>query len=244
MFVAAVGLLYAAFSASWWSFGEGDMHGSVGLIRGEFCGRGGGDCETFNIFQHVRVNADFLITIFQLIFILAVIGLAIPTGIMLLKPGRRILSIFVVSAAGGAALMDIIGLAKNGAHGASPSIGFIAFWLCSICAITGSILAMVRPRGPQQQHPGYPMQPQMPGGYPQQQGYAPQQPMQQQPYAQQSQPMQPMQQQPYSAQQSQPMQPMQPQQAPVGQPCPTCQTPVQWVAQYQRWFCQRCQRYV
>ena len=25
--------------------------------------------------------------------------------------------------------------------------------------------------------------------------------------------------------------------------CPTCGTPLQWVAQYQRWFCTRCNAY-
>jgi hypothetical protein len=237
MFVAAVGLLYAAFSASWWTIGDGDGGASIGLVRGTFCSRSG-DCESFHIFQHIRVNADFLLVIFQLLFILAVIGLAIPTGIMLFKPGKRILSIFVLSAAGACALIEIIRLAKDGVHGASPSIGFFAFWLCTVAAIVGSIIAMLRPAVPGQQRPAYPMQPQ---GYPPQQqpqqGYAPQQP-----YG--AQPMQP-QQQPYSAQQSQPMQPMQQQQpmAQQGQPCPTCQTPVTWVAQYQRWFCQRCQQY-
>jgi hypothetical protein len=102
-------------------------------------------------------------------------------------------------------------------------------------------------------HQGYanssqPMQPQNP--------YANQsQPMQpQNPYANQSQPMQP--QNPY-ANQSQPMQnpyanqsqPMQPQMgAPPAQqqqhPCPRCGTPLQFVAQYQRWFCPRENNYV
>jgi hypothetical protein len=26
-------------------------------------------------------------------------------------------------------------------------------------------------------------------------------------------------------------------------PCPRCQAPLQWAAQYQRWFCTRCQQY-
>ena len=28
-----------------------------------------------------------------------------------------------------------------------------------------------------------------------------------------------------------------------GMPCPTCHTPTIWVAQYNRWFCQRCNQY-
>jgi len=52
---------------------------------------------------------------------------------------------------------------------------------------------------------------------------------------------QPMQQQPM---QQQPMQqqPMQ-QQAPPQYPCAQCQTVLQWVAQYQRWYCPTCQQY-
>lgn len=65
--------------------------------------------------------------------------------------------------------------------------------------------------------------------------------------AQQSQPMQP-----YGAQQSQPMQPYggQPQQMQQPQPqqgvpnCPRCGTPLQFVQQYQRWFCSREQQYI
>jgi hypothetical protein len=130
-----------------------------------------------------------------------------------------------------------------------------------------------QPGAPQQGYPpqGYPPQgapgsggyPQggAPAGYPQQ-GYPPQgqqpaaqqsQPMQPQ-SAQQSQPMQPQSAQqsqpiqPQSAQQSQPMQPMataasQPA-AQAGPPHPTCGTPATWVAQYNRWFCTRCNQYL
>lgn len=95
-----------------------------------------------------------------------------------------------------------------------------------------------------------PMQPYgQPYGRPGPQAYS-------QPAAQQSQPMQPYGQQPYGqpAQQSQPMQPYgQPQmQAPHVPPpqqqaapnCPRCGQPLQFVAQYQRWFCAREQQYV
>ncbi len=62
-----------------------------------------------------------------------------------------------------------------------------------------------------------------------------QQPMMQQP-------QQPMMQQPQQPMMQQ--QPMQPQGAPQQYPCPRCQAPLQWAAQYQRWFCARCQQYV
>jgi hypothetical protein len=39
-------------------------------------------------------------------------------------------------------------------------------------------------------------------------------------------------------------QPQQPQAAQGAQPCNTCGTPATWVAQYSRWFCQRCNRYL
>jgi len=40
----------------------------------------------------------------------------------------------------------------------------------------------------------------------------------------------------------QPGYPAAPQAAPAAA-CPTCGTPLQWVAQYQRWFCTRCNQY-
>lgn len=108
-----------------------------------------------------------------------------------------------------------------------------------------------------------------PGGYGQQAGYGAQPGYGQQPYGQQanaSQPMQPYGQQanasqpmqPYGQQPSQPYQ--QPQQGFGQQPqqgaaapqaggqaapnCPRCGQPLQFVQQYQRWFCQREQQYV
>lgn len=70
------------------------------------------------------------------------------------------------------------------------------------------------------------------GGSMQLQQGAPMHQMQQPPMQQ---PMQPQMQQP---------QMQQPQAAGQQQyPCPRCQTPLQWAAQYQRWFCGRCQQY-
>ncbi|HEY5951060.1 MAG TPA: hypothetical protein VIV40_36465 [Kofleriaceae bacterium] len=104
---------------------------------------------------------------------------------------------------------------------------------------------------PYQQQP-YQQQPYQQQPYSQQsQGMPPQQPNQSQPmhpYANQSQPMQPQQQygsQPY-AQQPQVGPPAMPPQAPAQQVhnCPRCGTQLQFVAQYQRWFCPREQQYV
>jgi hypothetical protein len=91
-------------------------------------------------------------------------------------------------------------------------------------------------------------QPQPYGGTPY--GGAPQQNPYGQPPAQQSQPMQPYgqppPQQPYGQQPpAQQSQPMPPQGAPQAAPnCPRCGQPLQFVAQYQRWFCGREQQYV
>jgi len=123
---------------------------------------------------------------------------------------------------------------------------------------------------PQAQQAAFLAQPTMPSLPPGQHGNQ-SQPMQ--PYGNQSQPMQPYGQQgsqPYpQAQQSQPMQPygqqgsqpyqqphqqsqpyQQPQMAPPHQPppqvhnCPRCGTQLQFVAQYQRWYCPREQQYL
>jgi hypothetical protein len=122
----------------------------------------------------------------------------------------------------------------------------------------------------QQPQQGYGQQPQQGYGQPQQPyGQQPQQPYGQQPqqgygqqpqqgYGQQPQHGQPQQQQQPWANQSQPMQPQQPaQQAPqaamptmagpgagAAPNCPRCGSPLQFVAQYQRWYCTRENQYV
>ncbi|HUS33501.1 MAG TPA: hypothetical protein VMZ53_33595 [Kofleriaceae bacterium] len=115
--------------------------------------------------------------------------------------------------------------------------------------------------GQQPNQPGqqpYVQQPQQPYGQQPQQPWGNQsQPMQPQQYGQQ-----PMQQQPYGQQPMQPQQPYGQQpaaQQPVAQQpvammagpgagaapnCPRCGAPLQFVAQYQRWFCSRDNQYV
>lgn len=85
------------------------------------------------------------------------------------------------------------------------------------------------------QQPSQPMQPQ----YGQQPGQQPHGQQPGQPYGQQPHGQQPYGQQP-PAQQSQPMQPQQA----AAPNCPRCGQPLQFVAQYQRWFCAREQQYV
>ena len=108
------------------------------------------------------------------------------------------------------------------------------------------------PYGQPQNPYGQPGQPQQPYGQQQPQqpqqawGQQPQQP--QQPYGQQ--PQQPYGQQPQQPYGQQPQQPAMQQQQPAGPGagatpnCPRCGAPLQFVAQYQRWFCSRENQYV
>lgn len=80
-------------------------------------------------------------------------------------------------------------------------------------------------------------QPQLPAGG-QQQGYA--QPHQQQYVQPPQQQYAPPQQQQYAPPQQQHYAPPQQQQY----PCAQCRNPLQWVAEYQRWYCGTCQQYV
>ena len=152
-----------------------------------------------------------------------------------------------------------------------PSYGFFLYILGAAASIVGSIMAMRRggpapgpggyayppqgaqygygappgyPQGPGYPQPGYPQQGATPGypqqgaapGYPQQgaaPGYPPNQPPayappQQAPLAQ-----------PVAAPAGAP-EGAAPQQAGPGH---TCGTPMMWVAQYNRWFCSRCNQY-
>ncbi len=91
--------------------------------------------------------------------------------------------------------------------------------------------------GQQPMAQGYPGQQPMAQGYPGQQpmaqGYPGQQPMAQGYPAEQQQMSQ------QAAQQQ-----AAPQQQAQHYPCQQCQTPLQWVAEYQRWYCPTCQQYV
>ena len=232
LFVGAALLLFAAVSVSWFTASFEESSFSMGLIRGESCHER--TCHTATIFSGGRLGAAGLLAILMFILTIASAGLAVPTGILLFKPGRRVLSLITVIIVGCAALLSIVLLVKYGKGDAKFGIAFYAFWVAVIATVTACILAMVRapvvggqPMRPMGMHPG--MQPQMyPGQMQQPQMYPGQQPMQ-------PQPMQPQYMQP---------QPMQPQQAPQGAPCPTCAAPTTWVAQYTRWFCQRCNKYV
>jgi hypothetical protein len=232
LFVGAALLLYAAVSVSWFTASFEESSFSMGLIRGESCNDG--TCRTATIFSGGRLGASGLLAILMFILTISSAGLAVPTGILLFKPGRRVLSLITVIIVGCAGLLSLVLLLKYGKGEAKFGLAFYAFWLAVMATVAACIIAMLRPRAAG----GQPMRPMgMPGMQPQM--YPGQQPMQQQPQMYPGQ--QPMQQQPqmYPGQQ-----PMQPQQAPQGAPCPTCATPTTWVAQYTRWFCQRCNKYV
>jgi hypothetical protein len=241
-------VLVSLFTASWFvashSFGDHDVSFGIGPIRVSSCEDG--VCQGSTIFKG-RFEAATLVMLLTFVLSLATVGLAIPTGLLLLKPGRRALSIVTVAIGGVAVLLFVIFTIKWGLRGGSgPGLGFILFTLGIAATITGCIMGMVRAPAAMG---GMPMRPQM-GGYP---GYG------QQPMPMQGQPMgghpgMPMQHQQQPPMQQQPMpqpvaaapamqQPQQPQAA-GAQPCNTCGTPATWVAQYSRWFCQRCNRYL
>jgi hypothetical protein len=239
MFVGAAFLLFAAFSTGWFTHSTEDNSMAFGLVRSEVCFDG--RCQSGTVFSGGGGGRgiDFLIVIATFLFSFTAVILGIIAGVKLLKPVRTVLAVLVLSFAGAAALFVIILLVKaGGGGGVKFGYAFYMFWLGAASAITASIMAMMRPRAPMQMRPGMPgmpgmygmpgqhpgMRPGMPQpmyGQPPQQGYAP----------------------PGMQPQPQPMQPQAPMPAAQGAPCPTCQTPTMWVAQYNRWFCQRCNQY-
>ena len=206
LFVGALLLLVAAFSASWFTMGDGDSSMSVGLIRFQSCFDG--DCKSATVFRGGVGSLGFygMVAVLEFVLCLAGAGLAATTGFLLLKPGRHAMSIVTLSVVGVAGLFGLIVLAQK-PGGASFGYAFAMFWLGAAGAIAASIIAMTRPRGatPAVGMPLRPMGPPLGMPYP-----------------------------PY------------PQQAALqhrGMPCRACQTPTVWVAQYNRWFCQRCNQY-
>ncbi|HEU0032769.1 MAG TPA: hypothetical protein VFQ53_19190 [Kofleriaceae bacterium] len=221
LFAGAALLLFACFSASWFSHSSGDFSSSTGLIRGEFCEEG--HCKSFTIFSGgSNIGGAGLLLILTFLLTLAGAVMAGIAGLLLLKPGKTVMSILAMCFASGAALLVLALLGKYGGSGAS--YGLAIFFLGFAVTLTGSIMGMSRkgvPR-PMMMRPGMPMQPGMP--YP--------------PYGSQMPP-----QGAYGAPQG--ANPYGPQAAAVqGAPCATCSTPTTWVAQYNRWYCNRCQKYV
>jgi hypothetical protein len=236
MFVGAAFLLFASFSTGWFTHSSSDNSMAFGLVRNEVCFDG--HCQSGTIFSSMgRFGLDFLLIIGTFLFNLTAVIMAIIAGIKLLKPVRSVLAVLVLSFAGAAALFVLVILLKSmSGSGASFGYAFFLFWLGAASAITASVMAMMRPRPAGRpmamgMRPGMPMpgygQPQYGNpGHPPQYGAPPAQygASPQASYA------------PPGMQQA-------PMAAPQGAPCPTCQTPTVWVAQYNRWFCQRCNQY-
>jgi hypothetical protein len=241
MFAGSVLLLWGIFSSSWFSMDFGGDSFSFGLVRGEECFNG--ECRSRSIFSgRMGGHGLFALLIWAISF--GGIVCAVIAGFFLFKPGRSALAVVAMSLVAGAvlfALFFILVVAK--ARGFS--YGIPVFLLGSGGIITGSIMAMMRPRPPMQ-HPPMGYRPMMgmpmgnPYGAPMGNPYGPPLvPPMANPYA--PPPQAPPQQgpSPYA-----PRPAVDASAAPTqGAPCQTCQTPTTWVAQYNRWFCTRCQKY-
>jgi hypothetical protein len=242
----AIGLL----GRGWTSHDGEGLSVHTGPVWGTVCFedfRGGDEmkCETTFFLKDLGKGSFGPARLLGLLFILlSLTGMVMSpiAGFILLKKQRSATSLLTLIFAGGGLLIVILLFAyaaiDSPKHFDLPGYGFFLYFLGSVLAVVGAIMGMMRARGaaagmlPQP----YPM----PG-----QGYAPQQPHYppQQPYppqAQQPYPPQP-QQSPYAPGGQQ--QPYNPQAAQQGPAHPTCGTPMTWAAQYNRWFCPRCNQY-
>jgi hypothetical protein len=217
LFIGAPLLVWAALGTSWFTMNTEEYSFGIGLIRGENCSHG--HCESMTIFSGGSLGLHGMLAIVTFLCAFGGAVLSVIAGIQLLKPGRRVLSVITMCAVAAAGLFSLIILLWASFRGIGYGVG--VFWAGIAATLTGSIIAMARPRAPQMMRPMmYPPHMQRPM-HPNQPQY--QQPMQQQPQYQQ-------------AMQQQPLQP--------GAPCPTCSSPTMWVQQYGRIFCQRCNKYL
>lgn len=249
MFVGAALVLFAIVSTGWFTFsmsmGDGDsVSNSFGVLRSEGCFKG--RCESALIFKNMRLEPEMVFAILTLLTGLVSAVFAVIAGIFLMKPGRTSLSLVTLIVAGVAFLCAILFILLIKVKTDQMKVGYASFiFLIGIAGlITASIMAMIRPRAgaamPQRAHAQsqpFPQGQQNPYG------------QQSQPYQQQPQMHQPQQQPQYSAQgypqQQQTPPPQQQQSNPQGgPPCPTCGQTATWVAQYNRWFCTRENKYL
>jgi hypothetical protein len=251
MLLAAAGLMFIGLISKSWltaSAGGRDISIAIGPLGAEMCR--GGDCigaptgklpGDIELFMYLALISGFA----------AVAGAAVIGGMTM--SGKRNIPLppkIAQGLFGLASASMIIFIVRMFSEQGDMSPGWAMF-----PAIGGAVLASIGMKKlspfvtgslPTAQAYGQAgAQPMQYGGQP----YGAQQSQPMQPYgAQQSQPMQPygaqqsQPMQPYGAQQSQPMQPQQPQQAAPS--CPRCGTPLQFVQQYQRWFCSREQQYI
>jgi hypothetical protein len=229
MLVACLALAIGTFTKSWVtaSWDEGTESVKMGPLGIEVCDRD--ECESIGWSKIERGDADIKVTaqlsLFAGIASLVCAGIA---GIMALSRSAQKIPVGVFvgifSASAGVMAYFVVRSMSDGKGEISPGPGY-----SSVLAIGGIMMAsivlktMLGPlRKPLLAAPaahGYPQQPYQ--GQPMQQ-----QPMQQQPYAQPGQQMAP---------------PPPPQQ--MAQACPRCRGQLQYVAQYQRYFCPACQQY-
>jgi len=251
MFVGAAMVLFAIVSTGWFNFsmdmGEGDsVSNAFGVLRSEGCYKG--RCESALIFKNMRLEPEMVFAILTLITGLTSAVFGVIAGIFLLKPRRSALSLVTLIVAGVALLCALLFIVLIKVKTDRMGVSYAAFiFLLGVAGlITASIMAMIRPRAgvmPQRAHAQSQPFPQGQNPYGQQS----------QPYQQQPQMHQPQQQPQYSAQgypqQQQTPQPQPQQQSsqsnPQGSPpCPTCGQAATWVAQYNRWFCTRENKYL
>jgi hypothetical protein len=217
LLLGALILLYCAFGTGWFSLGD---EGGIGLIRMKQCYDG--ECRSKLIFdKHMHVEDMLLIVTFLMTFATAVVSAI--AGLVLFKPGRSALALVAVIGAGVAMASAVALLVKIHGFGITYGPAFYLFWLSTIGVLVAGILAMQRPAIAGQMPMGYPSQPMGYPGLPPM-GYPGQPPMGG-PVA--SAPVMPVAAMP-----------------PPGPPCTTCGTPTTFVAQYNKQFCQRCNRYL
>jgi hypothetical protein len=245
--------------------------GSAGLgPRGLESCRGGGGCESMSWSDLAKDEDDipgdlvafsYLILIAGVITVLAMVasGAMTLTGKLKDVPGKPTRALLGVTSGFSAFwLMRLltldemkgisIGWGSLATFAALITAGVFIQKLITLSAYAKPALPAGPPMGYGQPPGGYGQQP--PGGYgqqppmgQQQQAYGQQPPMQQPP------PMQaPPQQPPAAAPQTPPPGGQNPGLAPTmaatpSYPCPRCQRPLVFVAQYQRWFCDACKQY-
>jgi hypothetical protein len=250
LFVGALFLIISLLGRGWSTYDSEGISANSGPVWGTVCMKDFGDevnekrCETHHFLKDLDKGKWGGMRLIGFLFVLmALTGMVMTpiAGGILLKKQKSALALMTLIFVGGALLLFLIvllyALADSPKHFELPGYGFFLFLVGSIAAVVGSIMAMSRARGMSagQLPRPYPMQGQQP--------YPPQQ----QPYPPQGQPYQqaPQQQNPYApgAQPQQPYNPQQGQQAQQGPAHPTCGTPMQWAAQYNRWFCPRCNQY-
>jgi len=254
MFVAAAALAYGLIGRGWFSIHEERFSADGGPVWSTICTSFDSDdgmkCETHTFLS--GEGGHGLQWILSLMFVLTGLTAMVMSGIagiFLLKKPRSLLSILTLCFAGTSFLIIIgqllYGASKGGFH--LPGHGFFIYLIGAITAIVGGIMGMVRksdgqPAGGVRPGYGYP-----PGqGYPNQ-GYGNPNPYGPQPGPAYAQPQgAPPQGSPYAPggapQQAYSPAPQQP--AAQAGPPHTCGTPTTWVAQYNRWFCTRCNQYI